>query len=105
MKPPMYIGLRTNLYGPAATNLRECECSTGSDQGDAQGARPVGQRDAKSDVVAVVQVYSDPAPQKNESGAKDCGAKRDEQRFHGSAFLKVSSYFIYLLLSLMLGFL
>ena len=22
MKPPMYIGLRTNLYGPAATNLR-----------------------------------------------------------------------------------
>lgn len=81
-----------------------CQCSTGNHQNDAQGPRPVGQCDAKRNVVAMVQVQGDPAPQKNKSGAKDCSAKCDEQCFHGVAFLKVSNYFIQLPMSLMLIF-
>ena len=41
--------------GNEGRHAGECERSTGSHQGYAQGARPVVQREAQSDVVAVVQ--------------------------------------------------
>jgi len=56
-EPARWVEWRGRAF-PAGDERRhagECECSTRSHQGDAQGPRPVVQREAKSDVVAVMQ--------------------------------------------------
>jgi hypothetical protein len=69
---------RAFTAGDEGRHAGEREGSPSSHQSDALAACPAGQREAQRGVIAVVQAQRDPAPQKNEPCAKDCGAKRDE---------------------------